>query len=56
MGQLRAKAATMAAADRGPKKPAPVRKPARALKAANGGGFAFDMHDGEDDRDADFQR
>jgi methyl-accepting chemotaxis protein len=56
VGQLRAKAATMAAADRGPKKPAPVRKPARALKAANGGGFAFDMHDGEDDRDADFQR
>jgi methyl-accepting chemotaxis protein len=56
VGQLRAKAATMAVADRGPKKPAPVRKPARALKAANGGGFAFDMHDGEDDRDADFQR
>jgi methyl-accepting chemotaxis protein len=56
VGQLRAKAATMAAADRGPKKPAPVRKPVRALKAANGGGFAFDMHDGEDDRDADFQR
>jgi methyl-accepting chemotaxis protein len=56
VGQLRAKAATMAAADRGPKKAAPIRKPARALKAANGGGFAFDMHDGEDDRDADFQR
>jgi methyl-accepting chemotaxis protein len=56
VGQLRAKAATMAAADRGAKKPAPVRKPARALKAANGGGFAFDMQDGEDDRDAEFQR
>ncbi|SEO04290.1 methyl-accepting chemotaxis protein [Bradyrhizobium sp. OK095] len=56
VGQLRAKAATMAAADRSAKKPAPVRKPARALKAANGGGFAFDMQDGEDDRDAEFQR
>ncbi|CUU21202.1 methyl-accepting chemotaxis protein [Bradyrhizobium sp. JR7.2] len=54
--QLRAKAAHMAAADRGVKKPAPARKPARALKVANGGGFAFDMHDGEDDRDAEFQR
>ncbi|WP_027549416.1 methyl-accepting chemotaxis protein [Bradyrhizobium sp. WSM2254] len=54
--QLRAKAAHMAAADRGAKKPAPVRKPARATKVAGGGGFAFDMHDGEDDRDAEFQR
>ncbi|WP_038952934.1 methyl-accepting chemotaxis protein [Bradyrhizobium japonicum] len=54
--QLRAKAAHMAAADRGGRKPAPARKPARALKVANGGGFAFDMHDGEDDRDAEFQR
>ncbi|QQO13587.1 methyl-accepting chemotaxis protein [Bradyrhizobium diazoefficiens] len=56
VNQLRAKAATMAAADRGAKKPAPVRKPARAMKVAGGGGFAFDMHDGEDDRDAEFQR
>ncbi|RXH29003.1 chemotaxis protein [Bradyrhizobium nanningense] len=56
VGQLRAKAAHMAAVDRGAKKPAPVRKPARAMKAAGGGGFAFDMHDGEDDRDAEFQR
>ncbi|UEM15035.1 methyl-accepting chemotaxis protein [Bradyrhizobium barranii subsp. barranii] len=54
--QLRAKAAHMAAADRGVKKPAPARKLARAMKVANGGGFAFDMHDGEDDRDAEFQR
>jgi methyl-accepting chemotaxis protein len=54
--QLRTKAATMAAADRGAKKPAPARKPARAAKAASGGGFAFDMDDGEDDRDAEFQR
>ncbi|TFW58637.1 methyl-accepting chemotaxis protein [Bradyrhizobium sp. MOS001] len=54
--QLRAKAAHMAAVDRGVKKPAPARKPARAMKVANGGGFAFDMQDGEDDRDAEFQR
>ncbi|MBR0737622.1 methyl-accepting chemotaxis protein [Bradyrhizobium liaoningense] len=54
--QLRAKAAHMAAADRGAKKPAPARRPARAMKVAGGGGFAFDMHDGEDDRDAEFQR
>jgi methyl-accepting chemotaxis protein len=55
VGQLRAKAASMSAADRSAKKPA--AKPARALKAAaGGGGFAFAMEDGEDDRDADFQR
>ncbi|MEK9281656.1 methyl-accepting chemotaxis protein [Bradyrhizobium sp. ISRA442] len=57
VSQLRAKAAHMAAADQGKKKPAPARQPARALKAANGGGgFAFDMDDREDDRDAEFQR
>ncbi|PIT04921.1 chemotaxis protein [Bradyrhizobium nitroreducens] len=57
VGQLRAKAAHMAAADRGAKKPMPARKPARAMKVAGGGGgFAFDMNDGEDDRDAEFQR
>ncbi|OAF15481.1 chemotaxis protein [Bradyrhizobium centrolobii] len=56
VSQLRAKAAHMAAADRGKKKPAPARQPARALKAAGGGGFAFDMDDREDDRDAEFQR
>ncbi|SCB27214.1 methyl-accepting chemotaxis protein [Bradyrhizobium shewense] len=56
VGQLRAKAAHMAAADRGMKKPVPARKPARAMKVAGGGGFAFDMNDGEDDRDAEFQR
>ncbi|AWL99625.1 methyl-accepting chemotaxis protein [Bradyrhizobium amphicarpaeae] len=54
VSQLRAKAATMAAVERPAKKPA--AKPARALKAAGGGGFAFDMNDGEDDRDAEFQR
>jgi methyl-accepting chemotaxis protein len=52
--QLRAKAATMAAAERPAKKP--QGKPVRAVKVAGGGGFAFDMNDGADDRDADFQR
>ncbi|RXH29001.1 MULTISPECIES: methyl-accepting chemotaxis protein [Bradyrhizobium] len=55
VSQLRAKAATMAAVERPAKKVVPA-KPARALKAAGGGGFAFDMNDDEDDRDADFQR
>ena len=54
VNQLRAKAATMAAAERPAKKP--QAKPARAVKAAGGGGFAFDLNEGEDDRDADFQR
>ncbi|WP_426412128.1 methyl-accepting chemotaxis protein [Bradyrhizobium ganzhouense] len=54
--QLRSKAGQMQAADRGAKKPVPARKPARAVKVANSGGFAFDMHDGGDDRDAEFQR
>jgi methyl-accepting chemotaxis protein len=54
VNQLRAKAATMAAAERPAKKP--QARPARAMKAAGAGGFAFDMNDGEDDRDADFQR
>jgi methyl-accepting chemotaxis protein len=54
--QLRSKAGQMQAADRGAKKPAPGRKPVRAMKVAGGGGFAFDMNDGEDDRDAEFQR
>jgi methyl-accepting chemotaxis protein len=59
VGQLRAKAATMAAADRGARKPvAPSAKPQsrKALKVAGGGGFAFAMDEGEDDRDAEFQR
>jgi methyl-accepting chemotaxis protein len=55
VNQLRAKAASMAAVERGGKKP--NARPARALKAAGGaGGFAFDMESGEDDRDAEFQR
>jgi methyl-accepting chemotaxis protein len=57
VSQLRSKAATMQAADRGAKKPAPAAKPARAARAANGGGgFTFAMDESEDDRDADFQR
>jgi len=54
VSQLRAKAASMAAADRGPRKQQVSAKPAR--KAANGGGFAFAMDDSGNDRDADFQR
>ncbi|MGJ5204234.1 methyl-accepting chemotaxis protein [Bradyrhizobium sp. HKCCYLR20261] len=54
--QLRSKAASMAAADRGAKKPMPKAKPARAVKAAGGGGFSFSLEDGEDDRDEDFRR
>ncbi|GLR96429.1 methyl-accepting chemotaxis protein [Bradyrhizobium liaoningense] len=52
VGQLRAKAAKMAAPD-GARRPA-VR-PARALKVG-GGGFAFEMDEADDDRDAEFQR
>jgi methyl-accepting chemotaxis protein len=52
--QLRAKAATMAAADRPAKKS--QAKPVRAVKAVGNGGFAFDMDAGGDDRDAEFQR
>ncbi|MGL9621396.1 methyl-accepting chemotaxis protein [Bradyrhizobium sp. U531] len=55
VSQLRAKAATMAAVERPARKVVQAR-PARAVKVAGGGGFAFDMNDGEDDRDADFQR
>ena len=55
VSQLKAKAATMAAADRGARRPA--AKSARAVKAAGGaGGFAFSMDEGEDDHDADFRR
>ncbi|MGX1166211.1 methyl-accepting chemotaxis protein [Bradyrhizobium sp. USDA 372] len=58
VNQLRAKSATMAATMAAAERPAkkPQAKPARTLKVAGGGGFAFDMNDGEDDRDADFQR
>ena len=59
VGQLKAKAASMQAADRGARKPAPApaAKPAprRNVRAANGGGFAFAMDDVSDERDADFQ-
>ncbi len=55
VAQLRSKATTMSAVDRGAKKPAAAR-PARALKVAGGGGFALEMDDGADDRDAEFQR
>jgi methyl-accepting chemotaxis protein len=58
--QLKAKAASMAAVERGGRKPVAAKAaPRRALKVANGngsGGFAFAMDDDSDDRDADFQR
>jgi methyl-accepting chemotaxis protein len=60
VGQLKAKAASMAAVEqRGVAKKPPMAKPMaarRGAKVANGGGFAFAMDDGGDDRDADFQR
>jgi methyl-accepting chemotaxis protein len=59
VSQLKAKAASMAAVEqRAPKKPAVAKPsvPRRAAKVANGGGFAFAMDDGSDDRDAEFQR
>ena len=62
VGQLKAKAATMKAesmktAERGTRKaPAPKPVARRPQKVANGGGFAFAMDDGGDERDADFQR
>ncbi|ABD90194.1 methyl-accepting chemotaxis protein [Rhodopseudomonas palustris] len=53
VAHLRSKAAAMAAPDRAAHKPA--ARPARALKVA-GGGFALEMHDAADERDAEFQR
>jgi len=58
--QLKAKAASMAAVERGGRKPVAAKvAPRRGLKVANGngsGGFAFAMDDAGDERDADFQR
>src|SRR6185437_9362017 len=58
--QLKAKAASMATAERGGHKPVAAKPaPRRGLKVANGsggGGFAFAMDDGGDDRDVEFQR
>jgi methyl-accepting chemotaxis protein len=55
VAQLRSKAATMSGPQRGAKRPA-VARSARALKVAGGaGGFALEMNDGADERDADFK-
>jgi methyl-accepting chemotaxis protein len=54
VAQLRSKSTAMSAPYRGAKKPA--ARPVRALKVAGGGGFALEMNDGADDRDAEFQR
>ncbi len=59
VGQLKAKAASMAAVEqRAARKQMPAKPaPRRAAKVANGsGGFAFAMDDGGDERDAEFQR
>jgi methyl-accepting chemotaxis protein len=59
VGQLKAKAASMAAVEQRTAKKPSVAKPAaprRTAKAANSGGFAFTMDEGGDERDADFQR
>jgi methyl-accepting chemotaxis protein len=54
VAQLRSKATIMS--ERGAKRPASGR-PVRALKVAGGsGGFALEMDDGADERDADFKR
>ncbi len=52
VGQLKAKAVQMKAADA--KKTKPTPQPARATAAK--GGFAFDLDDGGDEKDADFRR
>jgi methyl-accepting chemotaxis protein len=52
VADLRGKAAAMSASSRS-RKPA---RPARALKVAGGGGFALEMNEVEDDRDAEFKR
>jgi len=55
VAQLRSKAANMSGAPRGNRRPA-IAKPARALKVAGGpGGFALEMNDAGDERDADFK-
>ena len=64
VGQLKAKAASMAAVEQRAVKKPPAAKPAvakpaaprRAAKVVNGGGFAFAMDDAGDERDAEFQR
>jgi len=56
VAQLRSKAASMSGAPRNAKRPM-LAKPARTLKAAGGsGGFALEMNDAGDERDADFHR
>jgi len=56
VAQLRSKATHMSAVQHGAKKPA-IARPVRALKVAGGsGGFALEMNDGADERDADFKR
>ncbi|ABD90193.1 methyl-accepting chemotaxis protein [Rhodopseudomonas palustris] len=53
VAQLRGKGSAMASVHRAKK---PAVRSARALKVANGGGFALEMHDAADARDAEFGR
>jgi methyl-accepting chemotaxis protein len=56
VAQLRSKATAMSAGHHSAKRPVSAR-PTRALKVAGGsGGFALEMNDGADERDADFKR
>jgi methyl-accepting chemotaxis protein len=55
VGHLRAKAAKMSEAGRRDKAAA-VRQVRGTKRVVGGGGFAFDLAEDEDDRDADFQR
>jgi methyl-accepting chemotaxis protein len=52
VAELRSKAAAMSGASRSRK----LARPARAQKVASGGGFALEMNDVEDERDAEFKR
>ncbi|HEY8338071.1 MAG TPA: methyl-accepting chemotaxis protein [Tardiphaga sp.] len=54
VAELRARAASMSELERGGKRPVPA-KSTRGLKVA-GGGFALEMNDRVDERDAEFQR
>ncbi|ABD90195.1 methyl-accepting chemotaxis protein [Rhodopseudomonas palustris] len=54
VAQLRGKAAAMVSPPRAAKSVA--TRPTRAVKVAGAGGFALEMHDAADDRDAEFHR
>jgi methyl-accepting chemotaxis protein len=55
VGQLKAKAVQMKTAA-APKKARATVAPVRPAKPSNGGGFAFDLDDAEDEQDTQFRR